>query len=104
MSKRRYLEEDDDDPMLSMVNLIDVFLVLIVILFIVIIRNPMNEFLGVDDLYIVKNPGGADMELILREGKELKRYQSSGEIGSGEGVKAGVTYRMPDGSLVYVPE
>ena len=28
---RRYLEDDDDDPMLSLVNLIDVFLVVVMI-------------------------------------------------------------------------
>jgi hypothetical protein len=104
MSSFRYLDDDDDDPMLSMVNLIDVFLVMIVILFIVIIQNPLNQLLQEDDLHVVRNPGGEDMEIILKEGEKLTRYQTSGRIGSGEGVKAGTTYRLPDGSLVYVPE
>jgi hypothetical protein len=104
MSSLRYLEEDDDDPMLSMVNLIDVFLVMIVILFIVIIQNPLNQLLQDDDLYVVRNPGGVDMEIIMKEGEKMTRYQTSGQIGTGEGIKAGTTYRLPDGSLVYVPE
>ena len=30
--------------------------------------------------------------------------KASGEIGEGDGEKAGVAYRMKDGSMVYVPE
>ena len=33
-----------------------------------------------------------------------EKYQASGEIGEGDGEKAGVAYRMKDGSMVYVPE
>jgi len=28
----------------------------------------------------------------------------TGEVGSGEGVRAGTAYKMADGSFVYVPE
>lgn len=37
-------------------------------------------------------------------GSELTRYESTGQIGEGSGVKAGVAYRLPDGRMVYVPE
>ena len=40
----------------------------------------------------------------VKQGNELKQYQSSGQIGEGQGMKAGVAYRMKDGSMVYVPE
>ena len=39
-----------------------------------------------------------------KDGKELKRYQASGEIGEGHGSRAGVTYRLADGRMIYVPE
>lgn len=40
----RFLDQDDaDDPILSVVNLIDLFLVVIGILMIVIVRNPLNR-------------------------------------------------------------
>ncbi|MCD8482048.1 MAG: DUF2149 domain-containing protein [Verrucomicrobia bacterium] len=104
MPGRRYLEEDDDDPMLSMVNIIDVFLVIIVILFILIMKNPFSSLIAADNFTIVHEKGGEDIEMIIKQGNELVRYQTSGSIGTGEGVKAGVTYRLPDGTLVYVPE
>lgn len=104
MSEHRYRLEEDDDPMLSMVNLIDVFLVVIVILFVLIIQNPLSQLMSDEDVVIIKNAGEADMEMLVKEGQKLTKYTSTGAIGEGEGVKAGVTYRLPDGSLVYVPE
>ncbi|MBW0150682.1 MAG: DUF2149 domain-containing protein [Phenylobacterium sp.] len=100
----RFLEDDEaDDPILSVVNLIDVFVVVIAILMIVIVQNPLNPF-NADNVVVVQNPGEADMTMIIKEGEELTRYESSGAIGEGQGVKAGITYRLPDGKMVYVPE
>lgn len=100
----RFLEHDEaDDPILSMVNLIDLFLVVIGILLIVIVQNPLNPF-SQDKVVVVENPGEADMRMLVKDGKELKRYQASGEIGEGQGSRAGVTYRLADGWMIYVPE
>lgn len=99
----RFLDQDDDDPILSVVNLIDVFLVLIGILMIVIVKNPLNPF-SADKVVVIENPGEATMTMTIKDGKELTRYESSGEIGEGQGSKAGVTYRLADGRMVYVPE
>lgn len=80
----RFLEHDEaDDPILSMVNLIDLFLVVIGILLIVIVQNPLNPF-SQDKVVVVENPGEADMRMLVKDGKELKRYQASGEIGEGQ--------------------
>ncbi|ARZ74805.1 hypothetical protein CCR98_11660 [Stenotrophomonas sp. WZN-1] len=100
----RFLDDDEaDDPILSVVNLIDLFLVVTGILMIVIVRNPLNPFTS-QDVTVIENPGQANMRITVKQGEELSRYQSSGEIGEGGGVKAGVTYRLPDGRMVYVPE
>ncbi|MDK2778262.1 MAG: DUF2149 domain-containing protein [Pseudomonadota bacterium] len=99
----RFLEQDDDDPILSVVNLIDLFLVITVILLIIIVRNPLNPFSS-DNVVVIENPGEDDMTITIKEGEELTRYESSGQIGEGQGIKAGVTYRLPDGKMVYVPE
>ncbi len=44
------------------------------------------------------------MQVIVKQGERIERYESAGEIGAGEGRKAGVAYRMRDGTMVYVPE
>lgn len=101
---RRFLDQSDgDDPLLSVVNLIDVFLVVIAILMIVIVQNPLNPFAS-RNVLVVENPGEDNMRIVIKKGEELTRYEASGEIGEGQGVRAGTTYRLPDGRLIYVPE
>ena len=53
---------------------------------------------------VVKNPGQANMELIIREGDTLQRLQlQPGQETSGVGELIGQFYRLDDGSTVYVP-
>ena len=100
----RFLDEDEElNPILSSVNLIDVFLVLIAALLIAIAQNPLNTF-SAENVTVVKNAGKPNMEIIVKEGKEIKHYKSSGNIGSGQGARAGIAYKMADGSMIYVPE
>lgn len=99
----RFLDEDDTDPMLSVVNLVDLFLVVIGILMVVIAQNPLNPF-SQDRVVVIENPGEADMRITVKEGEELTRYESTGQVGEGQGARAGVTYRLDDGRMIYVPE
>lgn len=99
----RFLDEETDDPLLSVVNLIDVFLVVIALLMIAIVQNPLNPFSD-KRAVVVENPGEPDMRITVKDGREMTRYETSGEIGEGKGTKAGVTYRLPDGRMIYVPE
>ncbi|MBC9073117.1 DUF2149 domain-containing protein [Thauera sp. CAU 1555] len=103
MSLRLMDDLEADDPVLSVVNLIDVFLVIIAALLLAIANNPMNPFTQ-EDVTIIKNPGKPNMEMVVKKGEVIEHYQASGEIGTGEGARAGVAYRMKDGSFVYVPE
>ena len=99
----RFLEPEDDDPILSVVNLIDLFLVVIGILMITILQNPLNPF-AAQSVTVVENPGTDAMRITVKEGHDLQRYESSDGIGEGEGTRAGVTYRLDDGRMIYVPE
>lgn len=100
----RLLDEDESiNPALSVVNLVDVFLVLVAALLIAIAQNPMNPFLE-ENVTVIKNAGQPNMEMVIKNGETIETYKSNGEIGSGDGVKAGVAYRMTDGSIVYIPE
>jgi len=98
----RILDEDDDDPVLSTINLIDVFLVVIGMLLIAVINNPTNPFAN-DKLTIIRNEGQPDMEIITKDGSKVTRFKASGASGEGDGEKAGTAYRMKDGTMVYVP-
>jgi hypothetical protein len=107
MSERKPLnildDDDGDDPILSVVNIIDVFLVIIAVLLIAVMENPLNPF-STQDAMVIKNPGKENMEIMVKQGKELKQYKASGQIGEGQGMKAGTAYRLKDGSMIYVPE
>lgn len=103
MSLKLLEEAESDDPILSVVNLIDVFLVIIAALLLTVAANPMNPFTN-EKVTVIKNPGQPNMEIVVKDGEKLDRYKSSGAIGQGEGAKAGVAYRLKDGSMVYVPE
>lgn len=94
---------DADDPILSLVNLIDVFLVIIAALLLSVSGMPMNSF-SQDKLTIIRNAGQADMEVLIKDGNKIEHFKSTGGRGAGQGTKAGSAYRMPDGSLVFVPE
>ena len=103
MSQKLLEDAEADDPILSVVNLIDVFLVIIAALLLAAANNPMNPF-SAERVTMIRNPGQPDMEIVVKEGRTLDRYKSSGSVGQGEGTKAGVAYRLKDGSMLYVPE
>lgn len=101
----RFLEsEDADDPILSVVNLVDVFLVMVGVLLVMLAANPLNPYQQAENVIVIENPGQADMRMTIKKGEELQRYESAGEVGEGMGAKAGTTYRLDDGRLIYVPE
>lgn len=100
----KFLTDDDDlDPITTAVNLVDVFLVIIAALIISIAQNPLNPFSS-ENVTVIKNEGEPNMEIIIKEGNEIKQFKSNGDIGSGNGQKAGTAYQMKDGSMVYVPQ
>ena len=100
----KLLNDDESlNPILSAVNLVDVFLVIIAALLISIAQNPLNPFTS-ENVTVIKNAGKKDMEVIVKKGKKIDKYKSEGKIGEGEGTKAGVAYKLKDGSMVYVPE
>lgn len=96
-------DDDGDDPILSVVNLVDVFLVVIAVLLIAVIENPTNPFTA-QNAVVIRHPGTPSMEMVVKQGQELRHYKSTGQIGEGQGHKAGVAYRLDDGTMIYVPE
>lgn len=104
MALRLLHEPETDDPILSVVNLIDIFLVIIAALLITVAQNPLLSPFARQDVTVITDPGQPNMQIVVKKGEKVERYKASGSIGSGDGEKAGVAYRMKDGSIVYVPE
>lgn len=97
-------ESESDDPILSVVNLIDIFLVVIAALLLTMAKNPVLQLLQKEDVTVVSDAGKPSMEMLIKRGDRIERFRSNGEVGEGDGTRAGVAYRMKDGSVVYVPE
>ena len=80
------------------------FLVVIAALLITVAKNPLLSPFSKQDVTVITDAGKPTMEVIQKRGEKIEKYKASGEIGEGDGEKAGVAYRMKDGSMVYVPE
>ncbi|MDD2664695.1 MAG: DUF2149 domain-containing protein [Dechloromonas sp.] len=104
MSLKLLHETETEDPILSVVNLIDIFLVIIAALLITVAQNPLLNPFNQRDVTVITDPGKPSMEVTIKKGEKIEHYKANGSIGSGDGEKAGVAYRMKDGSMVYVPE
>lgn len=96
------LAEEDDDPMLSAINLVDVFLVLVVALLTAVVVQTQAS--GNDKVTVIRNAGQPDMEVIVREQGREVRFKGAGSAAQGQGVRAGVAYQLEDGNIVYIPE
>lgn len=93
-----------DSILAGVENLFDVAMVFAVALIVALAAFWQSPLLFQNqDFTAVVNPGKPDMELVVKEGRELKRYKASTEQGSGEGELLGRAYRLPDGKVVYVP-
>lgn len=98
----RVLNDDDSDPMLSSVNLVDVFMVAMVMMAISVLSHPLVRRQD-SDYTIIRDPGKPTMEVVVKRGDRLTRFEATGSSSEGNGVKAGTAYQMQDGTMVYVP-
>ena len=96
----RFIESDElDDPILSIVNMVDIFAV--VMAFLMMVNVTGSQLPG--NSILIENPGQDNMKITIKDGETMTRYESSDEIGEGTGTLAGQTYMLDDGRLVYVP-
>ena len=92
----------DDDPMSSVGNLFDIALVFIVALLFALMATFGKEFFEGKTAAKVESSG--KIEIITRQGREVKSLKQSDEKSEGRGVRLGTAYRLEDGTTIYVPE
>lgn len=106
--RNRLLHSDSDsDPMGTVANLFDIAMVFAVALMVALVsRFNMTEMFSKEDFTMVKNPGKENMEIIIKEGQEIKKYTPSEDqkTSSKRGKKVGVAYQLENGEIIYVPE
>ncbi len=101
-----WTEQEDVDPMGSLVNLFDVAMVFAVALMVAFaIQTRLTEFLTSEDISYVKNAGKPDMEIIVKKENKITRYKAGEESGAkGKGRRVGIAYELENGEVIYVPE
>lgn len=108
MKRNRILHSSDDsNPMATVSNLFDVAMVFAVALMVALVTHfNMTEVFSKEDYTIVKNPGKENMEIITKEGQNIKRYTPSENQQSTQkkGKRVGVAYELENGEVIYVPE
>ena len=107
MKQNLLRKEEDSDPISVVSNLFDIAMVFAVALMVALVsRYNMTEVFSQEDYTMVKNPGKENMEIITKEGQEIKRYTPSEEqeTSGKRGKKVGVAYQLESGEIIYVPE
>lgn len=96
-----------EDPLGGVANLFDASIVFAVGLMVALIQafsltqllNPNSEF-----TIIRKDQQTGQLEIIEKKQREIKVRKTTPDQKSGAGLRLGVAYQLPDGSVVYVPE
>ncbi len=97
-------DESAIHPLSSVTNLVDAMLVFAVALMVSLVTYlQVPSLLQNKDYTVITNPGKPDMEIIVKEGEEIKHYEATDTTGAGQGELLGQAYRLPDGRVVYVP-
>ena len=103
----KFLEEGEDlDPLSSLVNLFDVAMVFSVALMAALVSYlDLGEMLFSDEFTIVKNPGQENMEIIIKEGQEIRAYQAdeTQQQSGDRGQAIGTAYQLESGEIIYIP-
>ncbi len=95
----------DSDPLSGMANLFDLAMVFALALMVALVSSfQISELLTSEDVTMVKDPGKANMEIIVKKGKEITRYKGSESSGEGKGRRIGIAYELENGQIIYVPE
>ena len=93
--------------MQTVANLFDVAMVFAVALMVALVTHfNMSELFSQEDFTMIKNPGKDNMEIITKEGQQIKHYiPSDDQQTSGRrGRKVGIAYQLETGEIIYVPE
>lgn len=106
MRRRRIGTEDrNGDPLDGIVNLWDVAIVLAVgFLVAALTAAGITGLLTQENMTIVTNPGTPDMQVIVKDGEQIKKLDvANGATVEGVGTLLGSFYTLADGTVVYVP-
>ena len=105
-ARRRDEGSWQEDPLSGVANLFDISLAFIVAM-VVALFSMMGtpSFLDPNSSWtMTRTAADGRMEIVRKDGKQIRVEKVSDRKLSGNGDRLGVAYRLPDGKVVYVPE
>ena len=96
---------EGDDPLSAVANLFDLGFVL-AISFMVSLIMALNALSLTDpDAKVTITTERKDgLQIMVKDGNKTTIRRMTKNIGSGDGERLGVAYKLEDGSIIYVPE
>lgn len=96
----------DDDPLAGIANLFDVSVAFIVALLIALfgLFSAGSMLDPTSKVTIVKQNENGALEIITKDGTQVKVQKVTDRTMSGQGERLGTAYRLADGQVVYVPD
>lgn len=106
MRRTEVVQHHDMDPLAGVANLFDASIVLIVSMMIALFMsyNMLEMMDAKSEVTITKKNEQGEIEVITKQGKEIKVQKVTDQKLSGEGMRLGTAYQLGDGRVVYVPE
>lgn len=97
--------EDDNNPLSIMANLFETGLVF-ALGFMVSLISAMNmiDMFNPESKVTVTTERKDGIQIMVKDGKKTTIRRMTKNLGTGDGEKLGVAYRLEDGSVIYVPE
>ena len=98
--------DEADDPMNSIANLLDLFLVFIVALLITFLSAfHLQDLLSQDsNITVMTQAKNGEMTIITKRSTGIEAIEVKRSEAEGRGVRLGVAYLLEDGSMVYLPD
>lgn len=104
LTSRRTAEADD--PLSGVANLFDASVVFIVAMMVALFSawNMLDLLDPTSVVTLAKKSADGTVELLVKDGAEIKVTRVTNEPLSGAGKRLGTAYQLPGGKVVYVPE
>lgn len=96
----------EDDPLATVANLFEAG-ILLALGFLVALISALNLLTMYDPgskVTIATEKSDGSLEVVVKDGQKTTIRRVTKQVGSGDGTRLGVAYRLADGTVIYVPE
>jgi hypothetical protein len=96
----------EDDPLAGVANLFDTGIVFALGFLVALVSalNLLTIFEPNSKVTISTENADGTLDVVVKDGQKTTVRRVTKQIGSGDGTRLGVAYRLADGTVIYVPE